>query len=94
MGTTLSANPMQFACLRATLSEVMTPGAYAHMEQGGGAAGGGAGGAITAARRALACGAGGRAGGIHLRARPLAQRGRGRAGHQPQVEAGAAHDAA
>ncbi len=25
MGTTLSANPMQFACLRATLSEVMTP---------------------------------------------------------------------
>ncbi|MFZ5750297.1 MAG: aspartate aminotransferase family protein [Pseudomonadota bacterium] len=34
MGTTLSANPMQFACLRATLSEVMTPGAYARMEAG------------------------------------------------------------
>ena len=34
MGTTLSANPMQFACLRATLAEVMTPEAYAHMEKG------------------------------------------------------------
>jgi glutamate-1-semialdehyde 2,1-aminomutase len=34
MGTTLSANPMQFACLRATLAEVMTEEAYAHMEQG------------------------------------------------------------
>ena len=33
MGTTLSANPMQFACLRATLSEVMTPKNYAHMER-------------------------------------------------------------
>jgi glutamate-1-semialdehyde 2,1-aminomutase len=32
MGTTLSANPMQFACLEATLSQVMTPEAYAHME--------------------------------------------------------------
>ena len=34
MGTTLSGNPMQFACLRATLAEVMTPKAYAHMEKG------------------------------------------------------------
>jgi glutamate-1-semialdehyde 2,1-aminomutase len=34
MGTTLSANPLQFACLVATLSQVMTPEAYAHMEQG------------------------------------------------------------
>lgn len=34
MGTTLSANPMQFACLTATLSEVMTAEAYAHMEKG------------------------------------------------------------
>ncbi len=34
MGTTLSGNPMQFACLRATLSKVMTPGNYAHMEVG------------------------------------------------------------
>ena len=32
MGTTLSANPMQFACLCATLSQVMTPKAYDHME--------------------------------------------------------------
>ena len=34
MGTTLSANPMQFACLRATLEGVMTPENYAHMEDG------------------------------------------------------------
>ena len=34
MGTTLSANPMQFACLEATLAEVMTAEAYAHMEKG------------------------------------------------------------
>lgn len=34
MGTTLSANPMQFACLAATLAEVMTPENYAHMEAG------------------------------------------------------------
>ena len=33
MGTTLSANPMQFACLRATLSQVMTAAAYAHMDK-------------------------------------------------------------
>ncbi len=33
MGTTLSANPMQFACLVATLGEVMTPEAYAHMDK-------------------------------------------------------------
>jgi len=34
MGTTLSANPMQFACLVATLQHVMTPKAYARMEAG------------------------------------------------------------
>jgi glutamate-1-semialdehyde 2,1-aminomutase len=34
MGTTLSANPMQFACLRAMLAEVMTETNYARMEQG------------------------------------------------------------
>jgi glutamate-1-semialdehyde 2,1-aminomutase len=33
MGTTLSGNPMQFACLVATLAEVMTPANYAHMEK-------------------------------------------------------------
>jgi glutamate-1-semialdehyde 2,1-aminomutase len=32
MGTTLSANPMQFAAMRACLAEVMTKGNYAHME--------------------------------------------------------------
>lgn len=32
MGTTLSANPLQFASLRANLSEVMTAQNYAHME--------------------------------------------------------------
>lgn len=34
MGTTLSGNPLQFACLRATLAEVATPEAFARMEQG------------------------------------------------------------
>jgi glutamate-1-semialdehyde 2,1-aminomutase len=33
MGTTLSANPMQFACLVATLDKVITPANYAHMEK-------------------------------------------------------------
>ena len=34
MGTTLSANPLQFAALRATLAEVMTPANYARMQAG------------------------------------------------------------
>ena len=34
MGTTLSANPMQFACLVATLSQVMTAKNYARMDRG------------------------------------------------------------
>ena len=33
MGTTLSANPLQFAAMRATLEEVMTETNYAHMER-------------------------------------------------------------
>ncbi len=33
MGTTLSANPLQFAAMRATLEEVMTPQNHAHMER-------------------------------------------------------------
>lgn len=33
MGTTLSANPLQFAAMRATLEEVMTDKAWAHMEK-------------------------------------------------------------
>lgn len=32
MGTTLSANPLQFAAMRATLTEVMTAKNYAHMD--------------------------------------------------------------
>ena len=32
MGTTLSGNPMQFACLRATLDHVMTAKSYRHMD--------------------------------------------------------------
>ncbi len=34
IGTTLSANPLQFACLAATLGEVATPEAFARMEKG------------------------------------------------------------
>ena len=34
MGTTLAGNPMQFACLEATLREVATPAAFAHMLSG------------------------------------------------------------
>jgi glutamate-1-semialdehyde 2,1-aminomutase len=33
MGTTLSANPLQFAAMRATLEAVMTDKAYAHMDR-------------------------------------------------------------
>jgi glutamate-1-semialdehyde 2,1-aminomutase len=33
MGTTLSANPLQFAAMRATLEEVMTEKNYAHMDR-------------------------------------------------------------
>ncbi|MDW6024967.1 aspartate aminotransferase family protein [Mesorhizobium sp. BAC0120] len=33
MGTTLSANPLQFAAMRATLEQVMTAENYAHMEK-------------------------------------------------------------
>ncbi len=34
MGTTLSGNPMQFACLRATLDQIMTPANYSKMDKG------------------------------------------------------------
>ena len=34
MGTTLAGNPMQFACLAATLEKVATAKAFAHMEKG------------------------------------------------------------
>ena len=36
IGTTLSANPLQFAAMRACLSDVMTEPNYRHMEQGAG----------------------------------------------------------
>jgi len=32
MGTTLSANALSLAAMRATLGQVMTPQAYAHMD--------------------------------------------------------------
>jgi len=50
MGTTLSANPMQFACLVATLSQVMTPKAYARMDKGAARLEAGLSGAIAAHR--------------------------------------------
>ena len=34
MGTTLAGNPMQFACLEATLANVATPEAFDHMNAG------------------------------------------------------------
>ena len=40
MGTTLSANALALAAMRATLEHVMTPEAYAHMERAGRPAGG------------------------------------------------------
>ncbi|MCB5408488.1 aspartate aminotransferase family protein [Pseudogemmobacter faecipullorum] len=49
MGTTLSANPMQFACLSANLAEVMTAKAYARMEKGAARLQAGLAKAITAA---------------------------------------------
>lgn len=47
MGTTLSASPLQFAALRATLEEVMTPRAYARMSKGAHRLARGLGAAIT-----------------------------------------------
>jgi glutamate-1-semialdehyde 2,1-aminomutase len=49
MGTTLAGNPMQFACLEATLAEVATPDAFAHMEAGAARLAEGLSAAITAA---------------------------------------------
>lgn len=47
MGTTLSANAMQLAAMRACLSEVMTPANYAHMERLAGRLADGLSGVIT-----------------------------------------------
>lgn len=60
IGTTLSANPLALAAMRATLSEVMTEAAYEHMEQLAGRLCDGLGAAIRAAGlpwHALRCGA-------------------------------------
>lgn len=48
MGTTLSANPLALACMRATLEQVMTDAAYAHMEALAGRLADGLSGAIAA----------------------------------------------
>jgi glutamate-1-semialdehyde 2,1-aminomutase len=86
MGTTLSANPMQFACLRATLSEVMTASAYERMEKGAARLQAGLAAAIArhgapwhvlrvGARVEFICAPG-----------PLRDGAEARAAHQPQVE--------
>jgi glutamate-1-semialdehyde 2,1-aminomutase len=49
MGTTLAGNPMQFACLEATLSKVATPAAFAHMDAGAARLAAGLGAAIARA---------------------------------------------
>jgi glutamate-1-semialdehyde 2,1-aminomutase len=49
MGTTLAGNPMQFACLEATLAEVATEDAFARMEAGAARLAGGLSRAIAAA---------------------------------------------
>ena len=87
MGTTLSANPMQFACLVATLSQVMTPEAYDHMEKGAARLASGLGAVIAAhgapwhvvrvgARVEFICAPG-----------PLHNGTEAEAAHQPRVEA-------
>jgi glutamate-1-semialdehyde 2,1-aminomutase len=66
---------------------------YAHMEKGAARLEAGLAKAIARHMAALACGARRRAGGVHLRPRPAAQRGRGDAAHQPQVESPCPHHA-
>ncbi len=87
MGTTLSANPMQFACLCATLAKVMTAENYAHMEKGAARLHAGLGDVIAkrkapwhavrvGARVEFICAEG-----------PLRNGTEATAGHQPEVEA-------
>lgn len=87
MGTTLSGNPMQFACLVATLRDVATTEAYAHMEAGAAQLEAGLAAAIAAhnapwhtvrvgARVEFICAPG-----------PLTNGTQAEAAHQPQVEA-------
>ena len=81
MGTTLSANALALAAMRATLEHVMTDDAYQHMERLAGLLADGLQATIDCAEAAMARRARWRTGGVRLRARPPAQRhaGRGRA---------------
>ena len=94
MGTTLSANALALAAMRATLERVMTPEAYAHMERFAGQPGGRPAGLGVEARPALARGARRRPRRIHLRTGPSPQRDRGgggaRAGARARDAPGAA----
>ena len=87
MGTTLSANPLQFAAMRATLEQVMTAGELRAHGTPGAAAGAGLAASIARARPALACRARRRARRVHLRARPLRNGGEAEAAHAPALEA-------
>ena len=77
MGTTLSANPLQFAAMRATLEEVMTEANYAHMERLAERLEAGLSARHRGTPAALARGAGRRARRIHLREGSAAKRRRG-----------------
>ena len=93
MGTTLSANALALAAMRATLEHVMTDDAYQHMERLAGVLADGLQATIAARQAALARRARWRTGGVRLRARPPAQRHAGggracpgpRAGHPPRA---------
>ena len=77
LGTTLSANALAIAAMRATLTEVMTDAAYAHMERARRAACGRPRRCDRARRPAVARRARRRARRVHLRARSAAERHRG-----------------
>ena len=77
MGTTLSANPLQFAAMRATLEEVMTEANYAHMERLAARLDAGLAAAIANARLPWHVGARRRARRVHLRAGTAEERQRG-----------------
>ena len=88
MGTTLSANALSLAAMRATLEQVMTPQAYAHMDGLAARLAVGLQRVIDQYERAVARGARRRAGRVHLRARSAAQRHRGRGRARPRARAG------
>ena len=88
MGTTLSANPLQFAAMRATLEEVMTDENYAHMER---LAARLERGPVAVDRRAIACPgmwpASAPASSSSARRGPLQNGGEAEAAHAPELEA-------